>query len=261
MAKENGNSDGNENDDTDDDDDEKDAGDQELGSNFNRYKLRQYQFNRLKYYYAIIECDSASTANKIYTECDGNEYESSCTRLDLRFVPDETEFDDEDITQSCLEAPDPLTFKPNLFVTTALNQTKVECTWDETPRERLAITMKNYTVDDIKKSNFNNILAMSSEEEDEVEEEQEENVDEKKKLTKISLKESKKELLSKPSKKNKKNSDADKIKEYKELLLNSGGKSNKKRDGDLEFSWEGGMEEEGFNSLLFDSKKSNIIIK
>ncbi|KAI3940004.1 hypothetical protein MKW98_029780 [Papaver atlanticum] len=60
----------------DDDDDDHHEIDEE--------KLRAYEKSRLRYYYAVVECDSSGTADYLYKNCDGIDFERTSNVLDLR---------------------------------------------------------------------------------------------------------------------------------------------------------------------------------
>ena len=55
-------------------------------------KLRKYERDRLKYYYAVIECDTPKTADVLFKSTNGSEFELSNIKIDLRFVPDDMQF-------------------------------------------------------------------------------------------------------------------------------------------------------------------------
>lgn len=135
-----------------------------------REKLRQYQLNRLKYFYAVVEFDSAKSADIVYKECDGLEYESTANKLDLRFIPDELEFEDEP-KDSCTELPDLQTYEPRIFFTSALQHAKVELTWDETDVGRKEISEKLFAdkKKEISDHELRKYVAFSSEGEEESE--------------------------------------------------------------------------------------------
>ena len=87
----------------------------EEGDTFSQEKLRQYQINRLKYYYAVVDCDSCKTANHLYEECDGVEFELSANILDLRFIPDDMEFEHEP-KSVCTDLPAMTAYEPTKYV-------------------------------------------------------------------------------------------------------------------------------------------------
>ena len=101
---------------------------EDQGQEFNSAKLRRYQLERLRYYYAVLECSSTSVAQAIYDAVDGIEYLSTANFFDLRYIPDETDFAEDEPRDECERIPDG--YRPNEFVTDALQHSKVRLTWD-----------------------------------------------------------------------------------------------------------------------------------
>lgn len=113
------------------------------GDEFDTAKLRQYQLERLRYYYAVIACSDKGTAKTLYDAMDGREYLSTANFFDLRFVPDETSFDDDVPHDECDNLP--AGYKPNEFRTEALTHSKVRLTWDDDDATRKEVQKRAFS--------------------------------------------------------------------------------------------------------------------
>ncbi|XP_028927539.1 ESF1 homolog [Ornithorhynchus anatinus] len=196
----------------------------------NREKLRDYQFKRLKYFYAVVDCDSPETASKIYEDCDGLEFESSCSFVDLRFIPDDVTFDDE--PKDMASEVDITAYKPKYFTSAAMGTSTVEVTWDETDHERITTLNKNFKKDDLLDMDFQAYLASSSEDEEEIEEEQEQGSDDGVGVTQDEKPKSQKD-------------DEEQITKYRKLLqlIQDKEKKYKENEMEMEIKWVPGLKE------------------
>ncbi|GAB7346906.1 hypothetical protein MBLNU459_g1979t1 [Dothideomycetes sp. NU459] len=113
------------------------------GEEFDSAKLRQYQLDRLKYYYAVITCDSNGTAKTLYDAMDGREYLTTSNFFDMRFIPDEVSFDTDAPRDECSKLP--AGYKPNEFVTEALTHSKVKLTWDADDTTRKEVQKRAFS--------------------------------------------------------------------------------------------------------------------
>ncbi|KAL4927358.1 pre-rRNA-processing protein ESF1 [Aspergillus undulatus] len=107
---------------------------EDKGEEFNTTQLRKYQLERLRYFYAILTFSSKQIAKHVYDNVDGAEYLTSANFFDLRFVPDDTDFSDDQPRDECERIPDG--YQPNDFVTDALQHSKVKLTWDADDKSR-----------------------------------------------------------------------------------------------------------------------------
>ncbi|XP_071731242.1 pre-rRNA-processing protein esf1 [Rutidosis leptorrhynchoides] len=156
-----------------DDEDGKNTKDDDSDSDneIDNEKLRAYELSRLRYYFAVVVCDSIATADYLYKSCDGIEFERSSNKLDLRFIPDSMEFK-HPARDVATEAP------PNYegidFETRALQQSKISLTWDEVEPQRVKKFKRKINVDKESEyvkdeQEFKDLIASSDSESDEEE--------------------------------------------------------------------------------------------
>jgi len=137
------------------------AGEPEIDSR----ALRAYQLSRLRYYYAVVTCDSENTASALYNEMDGREYLSTSNFFDMRFVPDSVEFDDDKPRDACTKVPDG--YKPNEFVTEALTHSKVRLTWDEEDTNRKEVQKRAFSRQEVDENDLKAYIGSDSSDDEE----------------------------------------------------------------------------------------------
>ena len=139
-------------------------------------KLRKYEQDRLKYYFAVIHFNSAETAEKVYDAYDGYEIELSGCKIDLRFIPDEMEIPN-DLTDSCDTLPDKKSLRNTKFFNRAMGHSQIELTWDKDDRKDAEYMFED---EEINKDKLQDIVALDNEESNEL-------VDDKEAMRKLLL--------------------------------------------------------------------------
>ncbi|KAJ6682270.1 hypothetical protein OIU74_020501 [Salix koriyanagi] len=144
-----------ENEKSDDDDDDNDEIDYD--------KLRAYEKSRLRYYYAVVECDSVATGDYLYKSCDGVEFERSSNVLDLRFIPDSMDFKHPP-RDVATEAP--LGYEGLDFHTKALQHSNIPVSWDEDEPQRVKTLKQKFNADQLADLELKEFLASDESETD-----------------------------------------------------------------------------------------------
>ncbi|WOO76625.1 Pre-rRNA-processing protein esf1 [Vanrija pseudolonga] len=155
-------------------------------------QLRQYQLERLRYYYAIATFSTVAAAELIMGELNGTEFERTANVLDLAYVPEDMTFAEDEATDECDK--EPKGYKGNEFVTDALRHSKVKLTWDQDDANRTKLTRRALTREEIEEEDFANLVAGSDSEDDDADFEEDEEAGEKKMTKKQKMKERKEKL-------------------------------------------------------------------
>lgn len=129
--------------------------------------FRVYEGERRRYYFAVIECDSPETAAHLYENCDDRDIFLTSCSMDLRFIPDDQEFDQESKREEATFVP--LKYMPPDMTAEkdGTGTTKIELNWDKTAQNRTRKTMRPITADELDEADVADLLASASEDEGE----------------------------------------------------------------------------------------------
>ncbi|XP_059645300.1 pre-rRNA-processing protein esf1 [Cornus florida] len=152
-------------------DEDKEQSEDDNNDEIDNEKLRAYELSRLRYYYAVVECDSSATADYLYKTCDGVEFERSSNKLDLRFIPDSMDFKHPP-RDVATEAP--TSYEGLEFQTQALQQSKINLTWDEDEPHRTKTLKRKFNAEELAELELKEFLASD---ESETEEDENDNND------------------------------------------------------------------------------------
>lgn len=125
--------------------------------------LREYEEQRLKYYYAVVKFEDVKSADAVYEQCDGVEYAQSGRSFDLRFIPKDMiiETSPRDRADRVPEGYAPPNVNPS-----SLNSSTVKLSWDADDPDRVILKKKSFGQHELDESNLKAYLASSSDEDE-----------------------------------------------------------------------------------------------
>ena len=131
----------------------------------NPLKLRKYELRKLRYYYAIVYCNTKEAALEIYNECDGMEIEKTQNFMDLRFVPDELVEFPYSAKEVCNKIP--AEYNPKFHSNSALQHSNVKLTWESNDPKRNELIAKAFSKEQFNQEDIQQLLMSSDSETDE----------------------------------------------------------------------------------------------
>ncbi|RKP35932.1 hypothetical protein BJ085DRAFT_15133 [Dimargaris cristalligena] len=127
------------------------------GQEVDHNAARQYEVDKRNFYYGVVECDSVVTAQVIYEHCDGVEFEESGLTFDLRYIPDETQFNEADVKDGVTKGDEH--YVPGSLSSGNLRHSRIKVNWDEDDPERVRAMRRTFTKEDVEAMDFSAYLA------------------------------------------------------------------------------------------------------